>query len=269
MHSSPTPTKRRGWQMARLALAAASLPCVLVAQTAAPAASSAGAAADIVELNPFVVDASRNTGYVASETLSGTRLKTEVRHVASPVTILTEEFLQDIGATNFADIVEFMPGTETYRFDDSDTIANEFDTTNVEVGGQRFGNREWSSNLVTRYAFREGWLKGWNVGGSVRWRDKALVGYAVNRTTRLRDPNRPFFERDYWTMDAFVGHTRKILRDRVTWDTNLRVRDFNHSRVWTTVAAAVDAEGYSGAAFPTRRVVMAPISVQFNSSFQW
>lgn len=149
------------------------------------------------------------------------------------------------------------------------TIANEFDATNVEVGGQRFGNREWSSNLVTRYAFREGWLNGWNVGGSVRWRDKALVGYAVNRTTRLRDPNRPFFERDYWTMDAFVGHTRKILRDRVTWDTNLRVRDFNHSRVWTTVAAAVDAEGYSGAAFPTRRVVMAPISVQFNSSFQW
>ena len=94
-------------------LAAGRLP----AQTApAPAV----AAPPVVELSPFVVDASRDSGYVASETLSGTRLKTEVRHIASPVTILTEEFLQDIGATSFADIVEFMPGTETYRFDDSD-----------------------------------------------------------------------------------------------------------------------------------------------------
>jgi len=149
------------------------------------------------------------------------------------------------------------------------TIANGFDETNAEIGGQRYGNREWSSNLVTRYSFREGWLKGWNVGGSVRWRDKALVGYAVNPGTGIRNPARPFFDRDYWTMDAFVGHSRKILRNRVTWDSNLRVRDLNHPKVWTTVAAAVDAEGYTGSAYPTRRVLLAPISVELSSSFRW
>ncbi len=148
-------------------------------------------------------------------------------------------------------------------------IANGFDETNAEVGGQRYGNREWSSNLVTRYSFREGWLKGWNVGGSVRWRDKALVGYAVNPVTGNRNPARPFFDRDYWTMDAFVGHTRKIFQNRVTWDSNLRVRDFNHSKVWTSVAAAIDAEGYTGIAYPTRRVLMAPISVELTSSFRF
>jgi iron complex outermembrane receptor protein len=148
-------------------------------------------------------------------------------------------------------------------------IANGFDETNAEVGGQRYGNREWSSNLVSRYTFREGWLKGWNAGGSVRWRDKALVGYAVVPATGFRNPSRPFFERDYWTMDAFVGHARKIFRNTVTWDSNLRVRDLNHTKVWTSVAAAVDSEGYTGNAHPTRRVLMAPISVELSSSFRW
>lgn len=148
------------------------------------------------------------------------------------------------------------------------SIANGFDETNAEVGGQRFGNREWSSNLVSRYSFREGWLKGWNVGGSVRWRDKALVGYAADPATGFRNPRRPFFERDYWTMDAFIGHSRKILRNRVTWDSTLRVRDFNHTKVWTIVAAAVD-NGFTGNAYPTRRVVMAPISVELSSAFRW
>jgi hypothetical protein len=148
-------------------------------------------------------------------------------------------------------------------------IANGFDETNAEVGGQRYGNREWSSNLVSRYTFREGGLKGWNVGGSVRWRDKALVGYALNPATGFRNPARPFFERDTWTMDAFVGHTRKIFRNSVTWDSNLRVRDLNHPKVWTSVAAAVDSEVSPGTSYPTRRVLMAPISVEFSSSFRW
>ena len=107
-------------RLAGLTLAAACLPALLISQRTEATAATPPTPAEVIELNPFIVDASRDTGYVVSETLSGTRLKTEVRHIASPVTILTEEFLQDIGATSFADIVKFMPGTETYRFDDSD-----------------------------------------------------------------------------------------------------------------------------------------------------
>jgi hypothetical protein len=35
------------------------------------------------------------------------------------------------------------------------------------------------------------------------------------------------------------------------------------------VAAAVDSESYTGVALPTRRVLMAPISVELSSSFRW
>jgi hypothetical protein len=55
---------------------------------------------EIVELSPFEVDASADTGYYATETLSGTYLSTNMRNLANPVTALTAEFLEDIGATS-------------------------------------------------------------------------------------------------------------------------------------------------------------------------
>lgn len=148
-------------------------------------------------------------------------------------------------------------------------VANLFDQTNAELGGQRFGNRAWSTNLVTRYAFSEGLLTGWNVGGSVRWRDQALVGYASDPATRFRDPSRPAYSNDYWTMDAFVGHTRRILKNQVAWSTILRVRNLNHRKVWTSLAAVTDAEGYPGTVIPLRYVVMEPLAVELTSTFRW
>lgn len=75
-------------------------------------------------LNPFVVDESATMGYYATETLSGTQLRTEVRNLANPITILTEEFMQDIGAVNYEEAVEFLPSTRTYVGDTQDNDAN-------------------------------------------------------------------------------------------------------------------------------------------------
>lgn len=58
---------------------------------------------DVVELSPFVVDSSEDSGYFASETLAGTRLATDLWKVGSQVTVMTQEFLDDIAATNLDD----------------------------------------------------------------------------------------------------------------------------------------------------------------------
>lgn len=84
----------------------------------APAAES-----EAVVLNPFVVSTDANKGYYASETLSGTQLKSQVRDLANPITILTEEFLKDIGAVNYEEALEFLPSTREYKGDSSDTEA--------------------------------------------------------------------------------------------------------------------------------------------------
>ena len=52
-----------------------------------------------VVLAPFVIEESEETGYIASSTLAGTRLRADLRDVPSQVSVMTREFLEDIGAT--------------------------------------------------------------------------------------------------------------------------------------------------------------------------
>ena len=93
-----------------------------LAQSVAPSATSATSTADdaAVILNPFVVSTDANKGYYASETLSGTQLKSQVRDLANPITILTEEFMRDIGAVNYEEALEFLPSTQAFKGDTSD-----------------------------------------------------------------------------------------------------------------------------------------------------
>ncbi|NUQ65475.1 MAG: hypothetical protein HUU20_23655 [Pirellulales bacterium] len=75
----------------------------LWAQTApAPSSSAAAAAANspTVELSPFVVSDSAKTGWVATETLAGSRLRTDYRDVANPIETLTKDLMTDLGLTN-------------------------------------------------------------------------------------------------------------------------------------------------------------------------
>ncbi len=95
------------------------------AQTVAPRAPAADSATQErpIELNPFVVRTEVNQGYYASETLSGTQLKSQVRDLANPISILTEEFMRDIGAVNYEEALEFLPSTQAYKGDTADPEA--------------------------------------------------------------------------------------------------------------------------------------------------
>ena len=108
----------------RLALTLCLLVGPTLAQSIAPAARSAPAAEDsAVVLNPFIVSTEANKGYYASETLSGTQLKSQVRDLANPITILTEEFMRDIGAVNYEEALEILPSTREFKGDTSDPEA--------------------------------------------------------------------------------------------------------------------------------------------------
>ncbi|OAM89531.1 TonB-dependent receptor plug domain-containing protein [Termitidicoccus mucosus] len=69
---------------------------------------------EIVELSPFVVRDDGSRGYAAQESLSGTRLKTDLKDIGSSITEMTVDFLKDIGATSFLDAVSYAPGTTQY-----------------------------------------------------------------------------------------------------------------------------------------------------------
>src|SRR5688572_994101 len=65
-----------------------------------------------VELNPFVVSSTTDTGYLASNTLAGSRMNTELRNVASVVSVFTPEFMSDLAATSIGDLMEYGLNTQ-------------------------------------------------------------------------------------------------------------------------------------------------------------
>ncbi len=72
---------------------------------------------EIVVLSPFVVDASKDSGYRAENTLNGSRLNTSLKDVASNISVFTEEFIQDIAANSLEELVAYDANTQRDEFD--------------------------------------------------------------------------------------------------------------------------------------------------------
>lgn len=92
--------------------------------------------------------------------------------------------------------------------------------------GQR--KNRWS--YLTNYTFDEGALRGWSVGGSVRWEDQAVIGYfgKPNAATgssdlTLSDVNRPIFDEANTYTDLWFSYTTKVFSDKVRMKVQLNV----------------------------------------------
>lgn len=66
----------------------------------------------VYELSPFVIEASDEKGYSATSTLAGSRLKTPLRDVGASISVITEQFLEDIAADGPGDLLIYTAGTE-------------------------------------------------------------------------------------------------------------------------------------------------------------
>ena len=93
--------------LSSLLVAATGFP--LFAQTAAPTPTKEEA----VLLTPFEVTSAKDTGYSATETLSGTRLKTRIEDTGVAETIITPDFMRDLGLTSLDEVFKFVPNTGT------------------------------------------------------------------------------------------------------------------------------------------------------------
>ncbi|BET67537.1 hypothetical protein ASA1KI_24550 [Opitutales bacterium ASA1] len=67
---------------------------------------------EVVVLSPFEVNSSSDVGYQATESLAGTRIRTNLRDVGSAISVATEEFMRDVGATNSETLLQYMVSTE-------------------------------------------------------------------------------------------------------------------------------------------------------------
>ncbi|MDQ8201959.1 TonB-dependent receptor plug domain-containing protein [Pelagicoccus sp. SDUM812003] len=86
---------------------------------AAPFAAQFGVAQDevddedeIFELSPFEVTADDSAGYRATASLAGTRIKTDLKDIASSISVVTKDFLKDTNATDNQSLLTYTTNTE-------------------------------------------------------------------------------------------------------------------------------------------------------------
>jgi outer membrane receptor protein involved in Fe transport len=164
--------------------ASAIWPSLLAQTTTAtpPGTAATKLEEDVYQLSPFEVKAEEDTGYQATQTLAGTRIRTDLKDVASAITVVTKEFMQDIGATDNATLLQY--------------------TTNAEVAGTRgtysgLGNGqsvdETSSLRAPAGAQRVRGLEAADTTRDFFVSDIPWDGYNVDRIDIQRGPNSILF----------------------------------------------------------------------------
>ena len=75
---------------------------------------------NVYDLSPFEVDAGSNNGYRATQTLAGTRMRTNLGDVGASITVMTAEFMEDLAANSFEDALIYTPSVDLTNADNTD-----------------------------------------------------------------------------------------------------------------------------------------------------
>ena len=78
-------------------------------QTAPTTTATAAQNEKAITLAAFEVSSDRDVGYTASSALAGGRIDSLLKETPSAITVLTAEFLEDVGATSFGSAAEWAP----------------------------------------------------------------------------------------------------------------------------------------------------------------
>jgi hypothetical protein len=90
--------------------------------------------------------------------------------------------------------------------------------------------RKYRANLVTRYEFQGGSLRGLSVGGAARWQDKVGIGYqyiTIPGTGPVADITQPFYGEADIQYDVTFGYRRrfKVAGAAIDWTITASVRN--------------------------------------------
>lgn len=184
------------------------------AQEAPPLSSAED---QVIELSPFEVEA-ETEGYAAAATLAGNRLNTELRDIGSAVSVITPQFLADIGATSNESLLQYTVGTEVGNIggnfagagdgaflDESDSFRNP--NANTRVRGLA------EADNVRNYFLSD-----------IPW-----DGYNVDRVELQRGPNSILFGQGSPAGLINVGTRQAGFRN--TGELSVRVDDQSSSRI--------------------------------------
>lgn len=117
------------------------------------------------------------------------------------------------------------------------------------------GQRKYRWSFLTNYTFDQGRLKGFGVGGSVRWEDKAVIGYAgkasgINLYGGVpvldhADVTRPYYDSANFYTDLWVSYRFALWNDKVRATVRLNVANVFEDGGLRPIAVNYDGSPYS------------------------
>jgi outer membrane receptor protein involved in Fe transport len=123
------------------------------------------------------------------------------------------------------------------------TIARDFYINNVVAplklavalqGKRRTQTREYHASFLTNYQLagltQNPWLKNLSIGGSLRWEDKASIGFGgakadADGIVREFDPNKPYWDKAHYYTDVSAAYRLKLFKDKVSCRLQLNVNN--------------------------------------------
>ncbi|MBL9186611.1 MAG: hypothetical protein JNK23_03950 [Opitutaceae bacterium] len=180
---------------------------LLPGQVVDPGATATQKSEEALVLSPFVVSSDKDVGYLAANTLSGSRLNTPLVDTPASISEMTKDFLDDIGANNTMDAVAYALGFEADRPGANDNLSQFSSQTAVARGVGRSGT-------VSRDFFP------WNLSSDT---------FGVERLSLSRGPNSILF--GLGNAGGIINSTSKRASFRTRSELNLRVDDNGSWRV--------------------------------------
>ncbi|MFO7724688.1 MAG: hypothetical protein R6V45_03980, partial [Oceanipulchritudo sp.] len=82
----------------------------------------------VFELSPFEVSTSEDSGYYASNAISGSRINVPIQDMPLTIEVVTSEFIQDTGATDLRESLKYSSGillqSQNDAFGLNDNVGN-------------------------------------------------------------------------------------------------------------------------------------------------
>lgn len=154
------------------------LPLLASAATTPPAAPSDLEDNEPVVLSPFTVDTSKDQGYRATNSTSGTRLNRPIKDIPIPIEVITAEFIRDIGANDLREALAYSAGILTETQTDFAADVTEISDNPQGVTGGKEQTQIKLRGFVTTESLRRGFRR-------MNWSDSVNI----DRVEVVRGPS--------------------------------------------------------------------------------
>lgn len=168
---------------------------------------------------------------------------------------------QDAGGLGWSNVTISPTDSRSIRQYYNDVVLAEMESNRIRNNLLRFRQREWRSTLFTNYRFTSEPLKGFSVGGGVRWLSKALIGFEQSRLPNGAiedDVTRPLYNAPLFHLDALLGYGRPftLMGQRLRWHVQLNVRNVLDDHDLERIRAARDGSILDYARTPGRQFIL-------------